>query len=93
MDELESGKASPDEVGAPEALAALTAAAAQGPVIFLYVLDDETPGEWKLGGASRWWLHHSLDRLDTSKPAVAERIRLRTPTSSGPVCIGTATAV
>ena len=40
--------------------AALTAAAAQGPVVFVYVLDDDTPGEWRTGGAGRWWLHHSL---------------------------------
>ncbi|MEM9422135.1 MAG: deoxyribodipyrimidine photo-lyase [Pseudomonadota bacterium] len=31
-----------------------------GPVLCLYVLDEETPGEWTLGGAQRWWLHHSL---------------------------------
>ena len=34
-----------------------------GPVLPLYVLDDESPGEWRLGGASRWWLHHSLSAL------------------------------
>jgi len=34
--------------------AAVTAAAAQGPVLFLYVLDDDTPGDWRIGGASRW---------------------------------------
>ncbi|QJE71946.1 deoxyribodipyrimidine photo-lyase [Aerophototrophica crusticola] len=33
------------------------------PVIPLFVLDDLTPGEWKPGGASRWWLHHSLAAL------------------------------
>jgi deoxyribodipyrimidine photo-lyase len=33
------------------------------PVICLYVLDDETSGDWKMGGASRWWLHHSLTAL------------------------------
>ena len=32
----------------------------------LFVLDDETPGDWRLGGASRWWLHHSLASLDCS---------------------------
>jgi deoxyribodipyrimidine photo-lyase len=42
---------------------ALRAAAEQGPIIPLYVLDDETPGQWKLGGASRWWLHNSLKAL------------------------------
>ncbi len=33
------------------------------PVIALYVLDDETPGSWRRGGASRWWLHFSLAKL------------------------------
>lgn len=42
---------------------ALRAAAERGPVLGLYVLDDETPGRWRLGGASRWWLHHSLAAL------------------------------
>ena len=46
---------------------ALRAAAATGaPVLPLFVLDDETPGEWKWGGASRWWLHHSLAALNKS---------------------------
>jgi deoxyribodipyrimidine photo-lyase len=53
--------------------AALTAAAAQGPVIVLYVLDDETPGEWRLGGASRWWLHTSLEALGRKVPLTLRR--------------------
>ena len=53
--------------------AALTAAAAQGPVICLYVLDDETPGDWRLGGASRWWLHNSLAALSAKVPLVLRR--------------------
>lgn len=32
--------------------AALVAAASQGPVVPLYVLDDDTPGEWAIGGRS-----------------------------------------
>ena len=43
--------------------AAVRAAAAAGPVVAVYVLDDATPGEWRLGGAQRWWLHHSLTAL------------------------------
>jgi len=43
---------------------ALHAAVESGrPVIALYVLDDETPGTWRMGGASRWWLHGSLTQL------------------------------
>ncbi|MFM8745531.1 MAG: cryptochrome/photolyase family protein [Aestuariivirga sp.] len=53
--------------------AALTAAGAQGPVIFLYVLDDETPGAWRSGGAGRWWLHHSLSSLRGRVPLVLRR--------------------
>lgn len=47
--------------------AALTAAAASGaPVLPAYIHDDETPNSWHPGGASRWWLHHSLKALDAS---------------------------
>jgi deoxyribodipyrimidine photo-lyase len=42
---------------------ALHAAAGEGPVLALYVLDDDTPGEDRIGGAQRWWLHHSLTAL------------------------------
>ncbi len=43
---------------------ALTAALATGqPIIPAYILDDETPGAWQPGGASRWWLHQSLEAL------------------------------
>ncbi|MEM9232967.1 MAG: deoxyribodipyrimidine photo-lyase [Pseudomonadota bacterium] len=49
---------------------ALRAAVETGqPVTCLFVLDDEAPGEMKMGGAQRWWLHHSLqafsDDLET----------------------------
>ena len=40
---------------------ALSAACARrGPVVPLYLLDEESPGIRPLGGATRWWLHHSL---------------------------------
>ncbi|MEW9853660.1 cryptochrome/photolyase family protein [Novosphingobium sp. M1R2S20] len=39
---------------------AFCSAAAQGPVIPVYVLDDARAGERQLGGAARWWLHGSL---------------------------------
>src|SRR3569623_1265176 len=43
---------------------ALAAAARRGPVVPLYILDEE--GRRPRGAASRWWLHHSLDALDKS---------------------------
>jgi deoxyribodipyrimidine photo-lyase len=45
---------------------ALTHAAAKGQVLPIYILDDETAGAHAMGGASRWWLHHSLDSLNRS---------------------------
>ena len=46
---------------------ALAAAAKSGrPVLPLYILDEETPGDWTPGGAARWWLHHSLQALGES---------------------------
>ncbi|MDG2271396.1 MAG: deoxyribodipyrimidine photo-lyase [Halioglobus sp.] len=45
-------------------LAGLDAALATGrPVLACYILDDASPDDWQLGGASRWWLHHSLAAL------------------------------
>jgi deoxyribodipyrimidine photo-lyase len=43
---------------------ALHAAVDRGePVVAVYVLDEESPGIRPLGGAAKWWLHHSLDSL------------------------------
>lgn len=56
---------------------ALHAAAAAGPVIPVYVLDDERAGDHAYGGASRWWLHHSLESLGTSLGKHGSHIVLR----------------
>ena len=46
---------------------ALQAAMARGAaVIPVYILDDAGDGKWPAGGASRWWLHHSLASLDAT---------------------------
>ena len=43
---------------------ALRHAAELGPVLPVYVLDESSAPEGRpLGGASRWWLHHSLAAL------------------------------
>ncbi|HAU29402.1 MAG TPA: deoxyribodipyrimidine photolyase [Rhodospirillaceae bacterium] len=55
----------------------LAMAAASGPVIPLFILDDESPGPWKTGGASRWWLHHSLKALASSLAALGAPLILR----------------
>ena len=58
--------------------AALLAASSCGaPVIPVYVLDDETPRHRRRGGASRWWLHHSLASLDAALRSRGSRLILR----------------
>lgn len=57
------------------ALAAATASGA--PVVPVYVLDDVTPGPWAPGGASRWWLHHSLAALGADLAGRGSRLILR----------------
>jgi deoxyribodipyrimidine photo-lyase len=58
--------------------AALVAALQSGgPVIPIFVLDDEAPGAWKPGGAQRWWLHHSLASLAADLRAKGANLVLR----------------
>ena len=57
--------------------AAFVAAMAQGPVIPVYVLDDDTPRHRRMGGAARWWLHHSLASLDKALRDRGSRLVLR----------------
>lgn len=57
---------------------ALLAAAERGaPVVVLYLLDEVSPGLRPLGGASRWWLHHSLAALDAELGALGASLTLR----------------
>jgi deoxyribodipyrimidine photo-lyase len=45
---------------------ALFAAARRGRVLPLYILDDIHAGDYRMGAASRWWLHHALQALNQS---------------------------
>ena len=57
--------------------AAVLAAASSGPVIPVYILDDETPRHRRMGGASRWWLHRSLEELEACLQNLGSRLILR----------------
>ena len=41
-------------------------AAKQGAVMPVYIQDDGAAGDFKMGEASRWWLHHSLSALNNT---------------------------
>ncbi|MDQ0868719.1 deoxyribodipyrimidine photo-lyase [Arthrobacter sp. V1I9] len=57
---------------------ALTDAAALGlPVTVVFILDEESVGIRPLGGASRWWLHHSLSALANALEDRGSRLLLR----------------
>lgn len=45
---------------------ALTLAAIHSNVLPIYILDDGNAGKYAMGGASRWWLYHSLKSLSYS---------------------------
>jgi deoxyribodipyrimidine photo-lyase len=66
---------------------ALAAAVASGaPVIPVFILDDETPKHRRMGGASRWWLHHSLKSLDADLRKLGSRLILRQGNSAAILC-------
>jgi deoxyribodipyrimidine photo-lyase len=48
---------------------ALVAACAEGDIIPVYILEPAT----RMGGASLWWLHHSLSRLQEQLPSLILR--------------------
>jgi deoxyribodipyrimidine photo-lyase len=64
-------------------LPGLRAAAATGkPLVACYILDDNSPGEYRPGGASRWWLHHSLVSLHGELQAMGGQLLLRRGSAS-----------
>ena len=57
--------------------ALVAAAETQRALIACYVLDETRPNECEAGGASRWWLHHSLRSLAAELDARGGRLILR----------------
>ena len=58
-------------------LPGLASAASRGPVLPVYIRDEQLGGAWRIGGASQWWLHHSLDRLQEDLSALGIPLILR----------------
>ena len=52
-------------------------AAKQHRVIPIYIHAPEEEAPWQPGGASRWWLHHSLDALAAELKKMGSRLILR----------------
>ena len=48
-----------------------------GPVVVVYVLDEQSPHARALGGASKWWLHGSLTALAADLAALGGSLTLR----------------
>ncbi len=57
--------------------ALLAALADGGRVVPVFVLDPGAAGDWAPGGASLWWLHHSLAALGHDLEAAGSRLILR----------------
>jgi deoxyribodipyrimidine photo-lyase len=59
-------------------LPALQAACRDGDqVLAVYIHDESVAGDWAPGGASRWWLHHSLQSLAKDIEATGGQLHLR----------------
>jgi deoxyribodipyrimidine photo-lyase len=56
---------------------ALAAAVARGAIVPVYIWAPEEEGPWAPGGASRWWLHHSLASLTDQMKSLGARLVIR----------------
>jgi deoxyribodipyrimidine photo-lyase len=56
---------------------ALRAAIKHGAVVPVYLHAPHEEHPWEPGGATRWWLHHSLTALDTELRAAGSRLIVR----------------
>lgn len=57
--------------------ALVSAVGRQGPVIPLFIWSPDEEGHWVEGGASRWWLHHSLVDLNHRLHGMGSRLIVR----------------
>jgi deoxyribodipyrimidine photo-lyase len=57
--------------------ALMTALAEAEQILAVFVLDEAAAGDARLGGASRWWLHHSLASLARDLHAKGAKLVLR----------------
>ena len=55
--------------------AALRAACKHRTVIIAYIFDAFNFEQWSIGGAAKWWLHQSLEALDSSLQNLGNQIR------------------
>lgn len=53
------------------------ACAAHAHVLPLYIHDDHADAPWQMGGASQWWLHHSLQALQSALQQDGAGLHLR----------------
>ncbi len=53
------------------------------PVVPVFIWSPEDDGNWPPGGASRWWLHHSLASLAGSLPQRGSRLIFRVGSAAG----------
>lgn len=56
---------------------ALYHACKKGLVIPIYIWSPDEEGDWPYGAASRWWLHHSLNRLNDDLEKLNLRLIIR----------------
>lgn len=58
-------------------LPGLRAAARAGAVVPVFIFDETLGGDWSLGGASKWWLHHSLLSLNEGLKSLGGELVIR----------------
>jgi len=45
------------------------------PIIPIYIHDDKSAGDWKMGSSSKWWLQHSLTELSQTYQNANHKLR------------------